>query len=47
MTNKEYREMLISGVDFFKVTQPDEIRRLGITRPQGGIPNEIIYDNVE
>lgn len=47
MTNKEYREMLISGVDFFKVTQPSEIRTLGITRPQGGIPNEIIYDNVE
>ena len=39
---RENRQRFISGVDFFKVTQPDEIRRLGITRPQGGIPNEII-----
>lgn len=39
---RENRQRFIGGVDFFKVTQPDEIRRLGITRPQGGIPNEII-----
>lgn len=36
------RQRFVSGVDFFKVTQPSEIRTLGITRPQGGIPNEII-----
>lgn len=47
MTNKGDKEMFVSGVDFFKVTQPSEIRTLGITRSQGGIPNEIIYDNVE
>lgn len=37
---RENRERFISGVDFFKVNQPDEIRRLGITRPQGGTPSE-------
>ena len=36
------RQRFVSGVDFFKITQPSEIRTLGITRPQGGIPNEII-----
>lgn len=36
------RQRFVSGVDFFRVTQPSEIRTLGITRPQGGIPNEII-----
>lgn len=36
------RQRFVSGVDFFKVTQPSEIRTLGITRPQGGTPNEII-----
>lgn len=36
------RRHFISEVDFYRVTQPSEIRTLGITRPQGGIPNEII-----
>lgn len=35
------RRHFVSGVDFYKITQPDEIRRLGITRPQGGTPNEV------
>lgn len=38
---RENRQRFISGVDFYKITQPDEIRRLGITRPQGGTPNEV------
>lgn len=37
---RDNRERFISCVDFFKVNQPDEIRRLGITRPQGGTPSE-------
>lgn len=39
---RENRQRFVSGVDFFKVTQPDEIRAVGITRPQGGTPNEVI-----
>lgn len=35
------RERFIEGVDFFKVCQPSEIRTLGITRPQGGVPEEV------
>jgi hypothetical protein len=31
----------IDGVDFYKINQPDEIRRLGISRPQGGTANEV------
>lgn len=31
----------IEGVDFFKVCQPSEIRTLGITRPQGGVPETV------
>lgn len=35
------RQRFISSVDFFKITQPDEIRTLGIERPQGGTPKEV------
>lgn len=35
------KKHFIEGVDFFKVCQPSEIRTLGITRPQGGTPDEI------
>lgn len=35
------RKHFISGVDFFKITQPSEIRTLGIERPQGGTPKEV------
>lgn len=31
----------IEGVDFFTVKQPSEIRTLGITRPQGGVPDKV------
>ncbi len=36
------RKHFIEGVDFFTVNQPDEIRRVGIERPQGGTPELII-----
>ena len=36
------RKHFIETVDFYRVTQPSEIRTLGVTRPQGGIPNEVI-----
>lgn len=39
---RDNRERFISSVDFYKINQPDEMRRLGITRPQGGTPDEII-----
>lgn len=35
------KKHFIEGVDFFKVCQPSEIRTLGITRPQGGTPDQI------
>lgn len=35
------KKHFIEGVDFFKVCQPSEIRTLGITRPQGGTPDEV------
>lgn len=34
------RKRFVSGVDFYKINQPSEIRALGITRPQGGTPQE-------
>ena len=35
------RNHLIEGVDYFEVTQPNEIRTLGILRPQGGTPSKV------
>ncbi len=35
------RQRFVNAVDFFKITQPDEIRQLGIERPQGGTPKEV------
>jgi len=35
------RQRFIKGEDFFKISQPDEIRRLGIVRPQGGTPSDV------
>ncbi len=32
----------IENVDFYKVNEASEIRTLGISRPQGGVPNEVI-----
>lgn len=31
----------IEGVDYFVITQPSEIRTLGIERPQGGVPSSV------
>lgn len=33
---RENRDKFIEGTDYFIINQPDEIRRLGIVRPQGG-----------
>ena len=38
-TNRKY---FIEGVDYFTINQPDEIRRVGIERRQGGTPELII-----
>ena len=35
------REHFIEGEDFFILTQPSEIRTLGIQRPQGGTPESV------
>ena len=35
------REHFIDGEDFFMLDQPDEIRSLGIQRPQGGTPESV------
>ena len=35
------REHFITGEDFFVLTQPSEIRTLGIQRPQGGTPESV------
>lgn len=37
-TNKKH---LIENTDFFIITQPDEIRTLGLERPQGGTPESV------
>lgn len=37
-TNKKY---FIEGEDFYILDQPNEIRTLGITRPQGGTPQSV------
>jgi len=37
-TFRENRSRFVEGDDFIEVDQPDEIRRLGFTRPQGGTP---------
>jgi len=39
---REHRQYFISNEDYFDITQPDEIRRLGFERPQGGTPGKII-----
>jgi hypothetical protein len=36
------KQHFIEGEDFFRIDQPSEIRTLGITRPQGGIPESVI-----
>lgn len=36
------RKRFIEGEDFYIINQPDEIRRLGIQRPQGGTPETVV-----
>ena len=36
------REHFIEGTDYYELNQPSEIRTLGITRPQGGTPSNLI-----
>ena len=36
------RNHFIEGEDYYTVNQPDEIRRFGFTRPQGGVPANVI-----
>lgn len=38
----EHRARFVEGIDFFELDQPDEIRSLGLTRPQGGTPGKVI-----
>lgn len=35
------KKHFIEGVDFFTITQPSEIRTLGLERPQGGTPESV------
>lgn len=39
---RENRERFSEGRDFITLNQPDEMRRLGFTRPQGGTPASVI-----
>ncbi|MBT2333592.1 ORF6N domain-containing protein [Variovorax paradoxus] len=39
---REHRARFAEGTDFFELDQPDEIRRLGFTRPQGGTPGKVL-----
>ena len=41
-TFNENRERFVEGEDFLTLNQPDEIRTLGFTRPQGGTPATVI-----
>ena len=36
------RKHFIEAVDFYRLTQPSEIRTLDFSRPQGGVPSEVI-----
>lgn len=36
------KKRFIKGVDYYELNQPDEIRTLGIERPQGGTPQKVV-----
>ena len=38
---RENRDKFIEGTDYFIINQPDEFRRLGIVRPQGGTADKV------
>lgn len=40
--NSDETERFVKNVDYFELDQPDEIRTLGVTRPQGGTPSKIV-----
>lgn len=40
-TFRENRDRFTEGADFIQLDQPDEIRRLGFSRPQGGVPGSL------
>lgn len=39
---RENRSRFVEGEDYIGINQPDEIRRLGFERPQGGTPAQVI-----
>ncbi|OYY84621.1 MAG: hypothetical protein B7Y61_08745, partial [Rhizobiales bacterium 35-66-30] len=41
-TFNEHRARFVEGEDFVTLNQPDEIRTLGFSRPQGGTPASVI-----
>lgn len=41
-TFSEHRDKFREGEDFIEIDQPDEIRALGFTRPQGGTPAKVL-----
>ncbi len=41
-TFRENKTRFVDGEDFCILNQPDEIRRLGFTRPQGGTPATVV-----
>lgn len=36
------KKRFIPGEDYFRISEPSEIRTLGLTRPQGGVPDEVV-----
>jgi hypothetical protein len=41
-TFNEHRDKFREGEDFIELDQPDAIRSLGLTRPQGGTPGKVL-----
>ncbi len=37
-----HRDRYTRGVDFYELSEPSEIRTLGISRPQGGVPERVL-----
>ena len=41
-TFRDNRKRLVEGEDYIEIDQPDVIRRLGFSRPQGGTPAKVL-----
>lgn len=41
-TFNSHKQHLVKGHDYHEINQPDVIRTLGITRPQGGTPSKVV-----